>query len=141
VSGTPRTNRKRPRSVTPSDAGAATNGSNGGTDEEYLRSPLAKRKKLAAERTGYSKLKEGITAEELKVTSPAQVPTPPAYEKAETASNGSASEGSAQPSPKVPEQGMDQDDDTDDDDSTEESDEDEVEEDDFLARALEEEWG
>lgn len=30
-----------------------------------MRSPLAKRKRLAAERTGYSKLKEAISADEV----------------------------------------------------------------------------
>jgi len=50
VNTTPRTKRKRLRSSTPSD--------------DELRSPLAKRRKLAADRN--SRLKEGITAEELE---------------------------------------------------------------------------
>lgn len=56
-SATPR-KRKRPRSSTPSE-------SMNGDSEMLLRSPLSKRKKLAAERTGASKLKLGITAVEL----------------------------------------------------------------------------
>jgi RNA polymerase II subunit A-like phosphatase len=51
---TPRLKRKRPRSSTPSER--EKNG-----DSELLRSPLSKRKKLAAERAG-SLLKQGVTA-------------------------------------------------------------------------------
>ena len=94
--------------------------------DEGLRSPLAKRKKLAAERTGYSRLKEGITADELLAT------------KDETASNESGL-----PSPKiVAQENIDeQEDEGDDEDDDEEEEEEEDEEDDFLARELEEEWG
>ena len=111
VNGTPRLKRKRLRSVTPSDGGHAN-----GNDE---RSPLAKRKKLAAERSGFSRLKEGITADEL----------------AETASNGSA-----HASPKLPmEESVDEEyEDSDDDDD--EVVEDVEEEDDFLARDFQD-WG
>ena len=88
--------------------------------DEGLQSPLAKRKKLAAERTGYSRLKEGITADELLAT------------KDETGSNGSR-----QPSPKsIAQENVDDQEDEGDDES-----EDEESEDDFLARELEEEWG
>ncbi|KAG6876589.1 hypothetical protein C0993_002015 [Termitomyces sp. T159_Od127] len=61
---TPRIIRKRLRSVTPSDSGSI-NGSGKKNDDDILRSPLAKRKKLAAERTGFSRLKDSISAEEL----------------------------------------------------------------------------
>jgi len=119
VNGTPRLKRKRLRSVTPSDGGHA----NG--NDEYLRSPLAKRKKLAADRSGFSRLKEGITADEL----------------AETASNGST-----RGSPKLPmEEPVDEvyEDGGDEEDEEEEEDgegEEEEEEDDFLARDLQD-WG
>lgn len=45
--------RKRQGSTAPSDSGSVTN-----RDDELLKSPLAKRKKLAAERVGASRLKE-----------------------------------------------------------------------------------
>ena len=50
MNNTPRAKRKRLRSSTPLD--------------DSLRSPLAKRKKMAADRN--SRLKEGITAEEVE---------------------------------------------------------------------------
>jgi RNA polymerase II subunit A C-terminal domain phosphatase len=74
---------------------------------------------LAAERTGYSRLKEGITADELATQD-------------ETASNGSR-----RSSPKIVAQENMDDQDGEGDDEEEEDDE----EDDFLARELEEEWG
>ena len=55
---TPRPKRKRLRSLTPSEIGINGN-------KDALRSPLAKRKKLAANRTGSSKLKVSISAGEL----------------------------------------------------------------------------
>jgi RNA polymerase II subunit A C-terminal domain phosphatase len=117
---TPRLKRKRLRSTTPSDRDAVPSSSK---IDEGLQSPLAKRKKLAAERTGYSRLKEGITADELLAT------------KDETASNGSR-----QPSPKIIAQENMDDQEGEGDDEDEEEEESE-EEDDFLARELEEEWG
>ncbi|EPQ60326.1 hypothetical protein GLOTRDRAFT_118635 [Gloeophyllum trabeum ATCC 11539] len=60
---TPRLKRKRLRSLTPSEIGSL-----GNTDPDNLRSPLAKRKKIALERSGSSKLKEAIHAEELEET-------------------------------------------------------------------------
>lgn len=57
VNNSPKLNKKRLRSVTPSDGGGGTN--------DRLGSPLAKRKKLAAERTGYSRLKDSISANDL----------------------------------------------------------------------------
>jgi RNA polymerase II subunit A-like phosphatase len=53
--------------VTPSEIVA-----NGGGQDTALRSPLSKRKKLAAERTGYSKLKQAISADELRETTPSK---------------------------------------------------------------------
>ncbi|CAA7268063.1 unnamed protein product [Cyclocybe aegerita] len=108
VNNTPKT-RKRLRSITPSDGGVA----NG--DDGYLHSPLAKRKKLAAERTGQSRLKEGTTADDITSTP--------------------SSNGSARPSPRI---SQPQDDMTED-DSDDEDEYEEDEEDDFLARALQEE--
>lgn len=110
------------RSATPSENGGHPNG------DEYLRSPLAKRKKLAAERSGYSKLKEGMTADELSSTLEETVnngpgpssPHPPAIpETSEEAVNGEDGEG-----------------------DDEEEEYEEEDEDDFLARDMEEEeWG
>ncbi|KAF8913223.1 hypothetical protein CPB84DRAFT_529609 [Gymnopilus junonius] len=126
VNNTPRLKRKRLRSVTPSDG---ANGS-GRDDEEYLRSPLSKRKKLAADRIGYSPLKEGISADQLTV------------EKGETANGGKSPNGSTPASSKTPTQetaneGNKSGNEAEEDDEEEEEDE----EDDFLARELEEEWG
>ncbi|KAI6047826.1 hypothetical protein EDC04DRAFT_2863998 [Pisolithus marmoratus] len=107
TSSSPRLKRKRLRSVTPSDAG------NGLTDQQdLLRSPLSKRKKLAASRTGASKLKEAFTAEQVA--------------DAERRRSRSNSLQRPVPSPGVP---------------TPVDEDDEDEEDDFLARELGEEWG
>ena len=95
--------------------GKGTNGNAAGADDDVLRSPLAKRKKLAAERTGYSRLKVAVTADDL-------VQHDSGMEDA-VAKRVSI--------PKVVE--MEEDGDGDD----EEEDEDE----DFLACELEEEWG
>jgi len=112
---TPRLKRKRLRSLTPSEISGLSN-----IDAENLRSPLAKRKKIAMERSGSSKLKEAIHAEELEekssVTNGPDRPNSPAAVAAPTAT--------------ISEE--------------EESDEDEDEfdlDDDFLARELEEELG
>jgi RNA polymerase II subunit A-like phosphatase len=51
--------RKRLRSLTPSEAGLNI------SDEELLRSPLSKRKKLAKDRLNASKLKESIYPQEV----------------------------------------------------------------------------
>lgn len=61
--------RKRHGSATPSDSGSVTNG-----DDELLKSPLAKRKKLAAERAGASRLKEehNLKASESPSSSPSR---------------------------------------------------------------------
>ncbi|KAK7058573.1 CTD phosphatase Fcp1 [Paramarasmius palmivorus] len=104
----PRPKRKRLRSLTPSE-----NGVNG--DPDVLRSPLSKRKKLAADRSGFSRLKEAISAEDLRSRSP----TP----------SRKSSSGRVTPRAGTPRDGDDDDDD-------------DVElEDDFLAREMEEEWG
>lgn len=50
--------RKRLRSLTPSEAGLNS------SDDDLLRSPLSKRKKLAKARLSASKLKESISPEE-----------------------------------------------------------------------------
>lgn len=57
---TPKSKRKRLRSLTPSEAGMNGN-------DDSLRSPLAKRKKISASRSGSSKLKEAISADDLQV--------------------------------------------------------------------------
>jgi RNA polymerase II subunit A-like phosphatase len=108
--------RKRLRSVTPSDGGP------NGVDEgqsDALRSPLAKRKKLAASRSGASRLKVAVTADELADTE-------------------SLSDRSRKPSPLLPipfksfEEVAEGDDDADDGDD---------EDDDWLAHELDVEWG
>ena len=102
--------RKRLRSLTPSEIGINGN-------KDALRSPLAKRKKLAANRSGASKLKVSISAGELP---------------SRTGSNDNANS-------DIPEE-----------DNEEEAGVDEDEgvdegyapfDDDFLAGALEEDWG
>ena len=106
--------RKRVRSVALSEGSTigSTNGSSRDGDE--LRSPLAKRKKLAAERTGYSRLKEAFTAGDLQVTKGVQSQSGRVVSAASS--------------------GMTEADEDDGDDEEEE-------EDDFLARDLQEEWG
>ncbi|KAG5730615.1 RNA polymerase II subunit A C-terminal domain phosphatase [Termitomyces sp. T112] len=116
VSNTPRISRKRLRSVTPSDGGSV-NGS-GKIDDDILRSPLAKRKKLAAERTGFSRLKDSISAEDLAGDG----------DKPRVADSRLLA--------KVAETGQENEDDEDNEEEDEED-----EEDDFLARELEEELG
>lgn len=107
TNSSPRLKRKRLRSVTPSDSG------NGPADQQdLLRSPLSKRKKLVASRTGASRLKEAFTAEQIA-----------------EATRGRSRSNSLQlplPSSGIPS-------------PADEDDEDE--EDDFLARELGEDWG
>jgi RNA polymerase II subunit A C-terminal domain phosphatase len=89
-----------------------------GRDDDGLRSPLAKRKKLAAERTGFSRLKEAFTADDLQLTKGGR------SEEERVVSSASSA--------------MDE---ADEDDGDDEGEEEEDEEDDFLARDLQEEWG
>jgi len=113
-STTPRMKRKRLRSMTPTEAGI--NG--GGYDADVLRSPLAKRKKIAADRRNSSKLKEAISMDEL-ADADADLDTAARPLPAPMFRNDEEDE---------MDQGDDEDDDGDD-------------EDDFLARELEEELG
>ncbi|KAI0931282.1 hypothetical protein AcW1_001269 [Taiwanofungus camphoratus] len=115
TTSSPRMKRKRLRSVTPSEIGL-----NGNVDSDVLRSRLAKRKKVAAERSGTSKLKEGITADEL---------VQGVSSAAENADVGSS------PANLVDEEDDDETDDDGEGDAVMDDDED------FLARELEEEWG
>ncbi|PIL27260.1 hypothetical protein GSI_10405 [Ganoderma sinense ZZ0214-1] len=116
TTSSPRTKRKRVRSLTPSEIGVRN-----GADADVLRSPLAKRKKLTADRSGASPLKEAFTAEQLHGTS------------RRTSEDLSGSRRSS------PMNGVDDDDENteDDDDGSEVN----MIDDDFLARELEEEWG
>ncbi|KAJ7634451.1 hypothetical protein FB45DRAFT_829675 [Roridomyces roridus] len=116
-----RLKRKRLRSVTPS-----SDGMNGSVAGDVLRSPLAKRKKVAAERTGYSKLKEGITADELSssVAAGKQRSVDDDLEESGQTPKSSPSKSS--------DDGMQEE---------EEVDGGGDDQDDFLARELEEEWG
>ncbi|KAI0360995.1 hypothetical protein OH77DRAFT_384561 [Trametes cingulata] len=127
TTSTPRKKRKRLRSLTPSEAGSLN-----GADSDVLRSPLAKRKKLAADRSGASRLKEAFTAEELSRAAAAATGDDdddgdglgtPGRSQRSSPVNGSAEEAG--------DYGEDY----------EGSDDDMDEEDDFLARELEEEWG
>ena len=120
------------RSVTPSELGAlATNatGSGGEDREDGLRSPLAKRKKLAADRSGASRLKEAFTAEQLRRQSRSR----------------DEDEDSSQCSSPMNGGGGGEDEDEDDSDDSDDEDEDgssvNMDDDDFLARELEAEWG
>ncbi|KAH7914757.1 hypothetical protein BJ138DRAFT_1078820 [Hygrophoropsis aurantiaca] len=113
---TPRLKRKRLRSLTPSEIGL--NGSYG----DSPRSPLAKRKKIAAERSRSSKLKEAITADDLVN------PSTPSIEQDDHNQGGLSLT-----IPATWEEGENE-------EEEEESDEDD-DEDDFLARELEAEWG
>jgi len=116
ATSSPRMKRKRLRSLTPSEIGL-----NGEIDSDVLRSRLAKRKKIAADRSGASKLKEAITAAEL-------------VRGEVTAVDGVA--GKVSTPAKMDEDDTDESDDSSDDDSPMDDDDD-----DFLARELEEEWG
>jgi len=102
---------KRSRSATPSEIDLNT--------AELLRSPLAKRKKLAAERSGLSRLKQGISAHDLHDD-----------ESDENARAGALNPSSSNQSSIA--QG--------DEEESELDEEDGEEEDDFLAGALDEEW-
>ncbi|OCH95692.1 hypothetical protein OBBRIDRAFT_787897 [Obba rivulosa] len=113
----PHRKRKRLHSLTPSELGL--NGLTGGVEE--LRSPLTKRKKLVEERSGTSKLKEVISAEELP------------DELRDERENDRLADARVEGAAEVDEEG--------DDDGEEDEDGDMDEEDDFLARELEEEWG
>lgn len=97
------------------------------SDSDSLRSPLAKRKKLALERSGTSKLKEGITAEDIVEE-----------EEAKTRSTTPTSAAGNDANDANDAHDEDDDDMDDEDDTTEDGDEDE---DDFLARELGEDWG
>lgn len=105
---TPRMRRKRLRSLTPSEVGLNA------SDDDLLRSPLSKRKKLAKDRQNASKLKESISREEFGKYALPTVPTVT--------------------SPR----GEDEDEEDEEDDESIFGDDDD---DDFLARELEEEMG
>lgn len=71
--------RKRLRSLTPSEAGLNI------SDEELLRSPLSKRKKLVKDRQNASKLKESIYPQEFPLPT---VPSPRGDDDDDDDSNG-----------------------------------------------------
>jgi RNA polymerase II subunit A-like phosphatase len=80
------TTRKRLRSSTPSEV----RGVNDEGGDDALRSPLAKRKRLAAERSGASKLKQEVSAAE--VGSDGKLPAlTPVLKKATASPRGSIS--------------------------------------------------
>ncbi|KAJ7642847.1 hypothetical protein B0H17DRAFT_960034 [Mycena rosella] len=118
-----RLKRKRLRSVTPS-----ADGVNGSGTRDALGSPLAKRKKVAAERTGYSKLKEAISADEIQSGSAAAAGS----DWGSRSSGAGASTGARGRRRRCRREG---------DEEEEEDGGDDDDDDDFLARELEEEWG
>lgn len=113
------------RSLTPGSA----DGVNGNGTRDALGSPLAKRKKVAADRTGHSKLKEAIAAADLQSG-------PAVGESSKSPSVDGVGENERSPGSKASDEGMEEDD-GDDDEEEDGVDDD----DDFLARELEEEWG
>ncbi|GBE77556.1 RNA polymerase II subunit A C-terminal domain phosphatase [Sparassis crispa] len=105
----PRISRKRLRSLTPSESGL-----NGNVNSDALRSRLAKRRKMVADRSGASRLKEEIIVDEIPAEQPpklAALPVGGNVDDEEDGSDGDAEDDGA------------------------------MDEDDFLARELEEEWG
>lgn len=102
---------------------------NGGSKDDGLRSPLAKRKKLAADRTGYSRLKEAITADDLQ-EHPSEAERKGISKEDEKGGGRIVSMSSAASTVDEDMEGGDDD-----------GDEEEEDDDDFLARELEEEWG
>ena len=113
-----RTRRKRLRSLTPSERW-------NGDDDDELRSPLSKRKRIAAERSGMSRLKESLTAGD---------------ENDEEEEDDVAMRSSQVGTPRRA-SGDESDEDDEDDDMDDSSDSGDEDEDDFLARELEEDWG
>ncbi|KAI0049263.1 hypothetical protein FA95DRAFT_1489590 [Auriscalpium vulgare] len=106
--------RKRMRSITPLEtAGARPD------DDELLRSPLAKRKKIAADRRNSSKLKESIVDEERPGTPPLPAP---AFDRPDEGDEDMGDEDGG-------------------DSDSDDGDGDDDDDDDFLARELEEEMG
>jgi RNA polymerase II subunit A-like phosphatase len=108
---------KRKRSVTPSESGVSTR-----TGDDNLRSPLAKRRRQAAGRSGYSKLKEAITADDLENAADDEIPM--RSQALTELAEGEEGDGDAEEESSQGE--MDDDDDDDDD---------------FLAREFEDELG
>ena len=127
ATSSPRVKRKRVRSLTPSELSQLVVGTGvgGGGDEDGLRSPLAKRKKLVADRSGASRLKEAFTAEQLRAPSRGR----------------DEDEESVRSRQSSPMNGVGEDDDDEDGDDEEDGSSVNMLEDDFLARELEAEWG
>lgn len=124
ANNSPRLKRKRLRSLTPSESRPG--------QDELLKSPLSKRKKLTNDRSGLSKLKEGITASDMDEDKAGDW-SRPAEPESPTAWYMKTDDGDGED---------DDDDDEDEDESIDDDDEDGSSEvDDFLARELEEEWG
>ncbi|KAJ3845307.1 hypothetical protein F5878DRAFT_689607 [Lentinula raphanica] len=127
ANNTPQSKRKRLRSLTPSEVP----GLNG--DSDGLRSPLSKRKKVAADRSGMSKLKVAIHADDLHhpgSRDPSLTPSKITGSRSNSPMNDSDME-------EITASGLA---DKDEDESDDESEADDAE-DDFLARELENEWG
>lgn len=117
--------RKRLRSLTPSEIP----GMNG--DSDVLRSPLSKRKKLAADRLGLSKLKVAIHADDLRSSRSRDRSASPTGKLTGSSPGNEDSDMEEVAGIK----GDQEEDDEGDESGTEDI------EDDFLARELENEWG
>ena len=97
-------------------------------EDDELRSPLSKRKKIAAERSGTSKLKETLIAADDGDDNEDNPPANPSQPGTPRTMGGNDDED-------------DEDDDDDDDEMDGTTDGEVDDEDDFLARELEEDWG
>ncbi|KAI0073946.1 hypothetical protein K474DRAFT_1666016 [Panus rudis PR-1116 ss-1] len=137
TNSTPRKKRKRLRSITPtSDAGPSAS-----ANSDVLRSPLAKRKKVAADRSGASKLKEAFSAADIAKSMAGEIIEED--EGGEELDGSSSKRGSKATTPRDAASEMDEDDE----DDAEDGEDDDGsnlgidEDDDFLARELGEDWG
>ncbi|KAJ4485687.1 hypothetical protein J3R30DRAFT_3441203 [Lentinula aciculospora] len=131
ANNTPKSRRKRLRSLTPSEIP----GMNG--DADGLRSPLSKRKKVAADRSGMSKLKVAFHADDLRRPASREPSASPVIRLAGSRANSPENDSDME---EVTGSGLsvgrEKNEDEDEDESGAES-----AEDDFLAREMENEWG
>jgi RNA polymerase II subunit A C-terminal domain phosphatase len=118
VEALPKVKRKRQRSATPSEPGRNYN-----PGKDAPTSPLSKRRKVVAERSGYSKLKHTISAADLS-----------RVDEDRDEDRDHLSGGTTAPLTTREEE-------MDDGDNEESSWDEDDDDDDFLAREMEEEWG
>ncbi|KAJ3750888.1 hypothetical protein DFH05DRAFT_1519055 [Lentinula detonsa] len=130
ANSTPKSKRKRLRSITPSEITGLNRDSDG------LRSPLSKRKKVAADRSGMSKLKVAIHADDLRRPDSRETSATPT-KLTGSRSNSPGNESDMEEVTGPGSRGRDDEGESEDDDESEL----ESAEDDFLTRELENEWG